>query len=216
MEIITNYLAQGTQVVKCSDSWHGCCPDGKTAARGPNGAGCPSLCNCNRLGSVSDTCNPETGQCECKPGVGGLKCDRCMPGYWGLPKISEGHQGCIRKHTFWLDGLLYLHIRERQRESDLLLEINSFSLDRFSVRLLSFRLRQGGLRANDWSLRLQTGHPGSKMYHLYRSQQDINAYRLLLRYYEPLSNEPSSTVRGYIHIYTYVSSSHSICQNHLV
>lgn len=49
-----------------------------------------------------------------------------------------------------------------------------------TVRLLPFRLRQGGLRANDWSLRLQTGHPGSKMYHLYRSQQDINAYRLLL------------------------------------
>ncbi|XP_054001386.1 agrin-like isoform X3 [Hylaeus anthracinus] len=87
--------AQETQVVKCSDSWHGCCPDGKTAARGPKGAGCPSLCNCNRLGSVSDTCNPETAQCECKPGVGGLKCDRCMPGYWGLPKINEGHQGCI-------------------------------------------------------------------------------------------------------------------------
>ncbi|KAL0132236.1 hypothetical protein PUN28_000198 [Cardiocondyla obscurior] len=85
----------GIQVVKCADSWHGCCPDGKTAARGPDGAGCPSLCGCNRLGSVSDTCNPETGQCECKPGVGGLKCDRCMPGYWGLPKISEGHQGCI-------------------------------------------------------------------------------------------------------------------------
>ncbi|XP_023288194.1 agrin [Orussus abietinus] len=87
--------AQGVQVVKCADSWHGCCPDGKTAALGPDGAGCPSLCGCNRLGSVSDTCNPETGQCECKPGVGGLKCDRCMPGYWGLPKISEGHPGCI-------------------------------------------------------------------------------------------------------------------------
>ncbi|XP_076388607.1 agrin isoform X4 [Megachile rotundata] len=87
--------AQGTQVVKCSDTWHGCCPDGKTPARGPNGAGCPDTCKCNRLGSVSDTCNPETGQCECKPGVGDLKCDRCMPGYWGLPKISEGHPGCI-------------------------------------------------------------------------------------------------------------------------
>ncbi|KAK0166738.1 hypothetical protein PV327_004227 [Microctonus hyperodae] len=86
---------QGIQVVKCLDSWHGCCPDGKTAALGPDGAGCPSLCNCNRLGSMSDTCNPETGQCDCRPGVGGLKCDRCMPGYWGLPKISEGHQGCI-------------------------------------------------------------------------------------------------------------------------
>ncbi|XP_063988632.1 agrin-like isoform X5 [Diachasmimorpha longicaudata] len=88
-------VVQGIQVVKCLDSWHGCCPDGKTAALGPDGAGCPSLCNCNRLGSISDTCNPETGQCECRPGVGGLKCDRCMPGYWGLPKISEGHQGCI-------------------------------------------------------------------------------------------------------------------------
>ncbi|XP_044018032.1 agrin-like isoform X3 [Aphidius gifuensis] len=86
---------QGIQIVKCADSWHGCCPDGKTAALGPDAAGCPSVCNCNRLGSASDTCNPETGQCECRPGVGGLKCDRCMPGYWGLPKISEGHQGCI-------------------------------------------------------------------------------------------------------------------------
>ncbi|KAL6259623.1 hypothetical protein P5V15_009539 [Pogonomyrmex californicus] len=91
------FPVHGIQVVKCADSWHGCCPDGKTAALGPDGAGCPSLCGCNRLGSVSDTCNPETGQCECRPGVGGLKCDRCMPGYWGLPKISEGHQGCIRK-----------------------------------------------------------------------------------------------------------------------
>ncbi|XP_043286401.1 agrin-like isoform X3 [Venturia canescens] len=86
---------QGIQVVKCIDSWHGCCPDGKSPALGPDGAGCPSVCNCNRLGSVSDTCNPETGQCECKPGVGGLKCNHCMPGYWGLPKISKGHQGCI-------------------------------------------------------------------------------------------------------------------------
>ncbi|XP_074109510.1 agrin isoform X2 [Cotesia typhae] len=86
---------EGIQVVECMDSWHGCCPDGKTAALGPDNAGCPSLCNCNKLGSISDTCNPESGQCECKPGVGGLKCDRCMPGYWGLPKISEGHQGCI-------------------------------------------------------------------------------------------------------------------------
>ncbi|XP_046614325.1 agrin-like isoform X1 [Neodiprion virginianus] len=85
----------GVQVQKCSDSWHGCCPDGKTAALGPDGAGCPSLCGCNRLGSIADTCSPETGQCECKPGVGGVKCDRCMPGYWGLPKISEGHPGCI-------------------------------------------------------------------------------------------------------------------------
>ena len=115
-------------MVKCSDSWHGCCPDGKTAARGPNGAGCPSLCNCNRLGSVSDTCNPETGQCECKPGVGGLKCDRCMPGYWGLPKISEGHPGCIRKDD-------RDHPTDLRRDRDCI-----FPFSRKSRRLVKFSL----------------------------------------------------------------------------
>nr|CAD7261621.1 unnamed protein product [Timema shepardi] len=82
-------------VKSCEDSWYGCCPDGKTPALGSENAGCPSLCGCNKLGSYSDTCDPVTQQCSCKPGVGGLKCDRCEPGFWGLPKISEGHQGCI-------------------------------------------------------------------------------------------------------------------------
>ncbi|XP_058793471.1 agrin-like isoform X2 [Phymastichus coffea] len=81
--------------LKCEETWHGCCPDGKTAAQGPDGAGCPNQCNCNRLGSLSDTCDPKDGQCECRPGVGGLKCDRCKPGYWGLSKVDKGHQGCI-------------------------------------------------------------------------------------------------------------------------
>ncbi|XP_031335468.1 agrin-like isoform X3 [Photinus pyralis] len=79
----------------CEDSWHGCCPDGKTPAQGVNFAGCPSLCGCNKLGSYSHICDPDTLQCACRPGVGGTKCDRCLPGYWGLPKISVGHLGCI-------------------------------------------------------------------------------------------------------------------------
>ncbi|KAJ8896134.1 hypothetical protein PR048_001477 [Dryococelus australis] len=79
----------------CEDSWYGCCPDGKTPALGSDNAGCPSMCGCNKLGSFSDTCDPISQQCSCKPGVGGLKCDRCEPGFWGLPKISEGHEGCI-------------------------------------------------------------------------------------------------------------------------
>ncbi|XP_044740905.1 agrin-like isoform X2 [Chrysoperla carnea] len=79
----------------CQDSWYGCCPDGKTPAQGPDHAGCPSQCGCHRLGSYDDTCDPESGQCHCRPGVGGLKCDRCEPGYWGLPKISVGHHGCL-------------------------------------------------------------------------------------------------------------------------
>ncbi|XP_047536518.1 agrin-like isoform X1 [Vanessa atalanta] len=81
----------------CSESVHGCCPDGSTAATGPGEEGCPvatSTCGCNRLGSMSDRCD-DSGQCVCRPGVGGLKCDRCEPGYWGLPRIGSGHTGCI-------------------------------------------------------------------------------------------------------------------------
>ncbi|KAM6454465.1 cadherin EGF LAG seven-pass G-type receptor 2 isoform 4-T4 [Liasis olivaceus] len=35
------------------------------------------LCDCYHTGSLSRTCEPETGQCSCKPGVIGRRCDRC-------------------------------------------------------------------------------------------------------------------------------------------
>ncbi|GFS87145.1 hypothetical protein NPIL_582581 [Nephila pilipes] len=79
----------------CSESLYGCCPDGKTSAQGPHNAGCPSVCNCNRLGSYGLTCEPISTQCFCKPGVGGPRCDRCEPGYWGLHRITEeSNDGC--------------------------------------------------------------------------------------------------------------------------
>lgn len=99
-KILKQFFSTADQEPKqknCENSWYGCCPDGKTSAQGPEFEGCPFLCGCNKLGSYTDTCDVETQQCKCKPGVGGLKCDRCKPGYWGLPKISSGHQGCIRK-----------------------------------------------------------------------------------------------------------------------
>lgn len=55
-------------------------------------------CRCHRLGSWTESC--DNGQCECRPGVGGPRCDRCEPGYWGLHKIaSDGNLGCLRKHV---------------------------------------------------------------------------------------------------------------------
>lgn len=45
-------------------------------------------------GSLYENCID--GKCVCKSGVGGEKCDRCEPGYWGLPKISSSHLGCMR------------------------------------------------------------------------------------------------------------------------
>lgn len=84
-----------TLVKSCEISIYGCCPDGKTSSQGPNRLGCPSICPCNRLGSSSLACDSSTKQCQCKPGVGGVQCDRCEAGFWGLHKISEGKSGCL-------------------------------------------------------------------------------------------------------------------------
>ncbi|XP_026676062.1 agrin-like [Diaphorina citri] len=89
----------GIYLKSCLDSWYGCCPDNKTLAQGPDNAGCPSTCGCNKLGSTEDACIEDTEQCKCKQGVGGLKCDRCEPGYWGLSKISSyapDIDGCLK------------------------------------------------------------------------------------------------------------------------
>nr|XP_033792815.1 laminin subunit alpha-2 isoform X4 [Geotrypetes seraphini] len=40
----------------------------------------PCLCNVN--GSLSETCNPQSGQCECKRNVVGRQCDECKPNCW--------------------------------------------------------------------------------------------------------------------------------------
>ncbi|XP_075738835.1 agrin isoform X2 [Rhipicephalus microplus] len=78
----------------CAQSAFGCCSDGVTPALGVHQAGCPSVCNCNRLGSLAATCDALSSQCACKPGVGGQRCDRCLPGYWGLHRIADGVNGC--------------------------------------------------------------------------------------------------------------------------
>ncbi|KAL4221641.1 hypothetical protein ACF0H5_019897 [Mactra antiquata] len=81
----------------CTESTYGCCDDRFTFAPGPDKAGCPDTCQCHAMGSLDTTCNPNNKQCTCKPGVGGLRCERCLPGYWGLHLIQQphGYQGCL-------------------------------------------------------------------------------------------------------------------------
>lgn len=46
-------------------------------------SGCQA-CNCDRMGSVNGSCDMSSGQCYCKSGVSGLKCDQCLPNYYSF------------------------------------------------------------------------------------------------------------------------------------
>lgn len=78
------------------------------------------------LGSISEACVDK--KCMCKSGVGGEKCDRCEPGYWGLPKISSNHRGCIRKYNF------------EKKKNSFLKNKNNFSLWLFTAGFGARRL----------------------------------------------------------------------------
>uniref|UniRef100_F6ZH17 Agrin n=1 Tax=Ciona intestinalis TaxID=7719 RepID=F6ZH17_CIOIN len=89
--------------IGCVQSRYGCCEDGTTPAKGVARSGCPEKCLCNEHGSYGNACNPTTGQCVCRPGVGGLRCDRCRPGYWNFRALAEKlFTGCMscRCHEF--------------------------------------------------------------------------------------------------------------------
>ncbi|XP_028412186.1 laminin subunit alpha-like, partial [Dendronephthya gigantea] len=71
------------------------CKDGFYALRQSNAFGC-SGCNCDVGGSYSQICGKFTGQCKCRPNVGGLTCDRPFPKYYHpnlyqlLSEIEDG------------------------------------------------------------------------------------------------------------------------------
>lgn len=48
-----------------------------------------TACDCNAIGSVvTDLCNVDTGQCQCKENFTGRTCDRCMVCNWLIFYIS--------------------------------------------------------------------------------------------------------------------------------
>jgi len=42
-------------------------------------------CNCDLIGSLPEVCNKTNGQCMCKEGYAGPRCDKCLHSYNGYP-----------------------------------------------------------------------------------------------------------------------------------
>ena len=57
-----------------------------------------SACSCFKPGTLtgSNVCNTETGQCMCKPDVGGRDCDSCRDGFYNLQESNPF--GCTSKY----------------------------------------------------------------------------------------------------------------------
>ncbi|KAK2920361.1 hypothetical protein Q8A73_002565 [Channa argus] len=78
----------GRRCADCLPGWYG------LKASNPNGC---IACNCSHVGVIGSStgavsrCNQDTGQCQCKPNVTGLSCDRCEFGYWNLSHPD----GCV-------------------------------------------------------------------------------------------------------------------------
>ena len=46
-------------------------------------AGCVA-CSCDPIGSLSEECDPISGNCKCRSGIGGVRCDICEELHFGL------------------------------------------------------------------------------------------------------------------------------------
>lgn len=56
-------------------------------------------CNCNSIGSLRASCDPNTGSCYCRPAVSGLNCSHCDNEYWAFSRIlTHNNTGCTRNY----------------------------------------------------------------------------------------------------------------------
>lgn len=68
------------------------CKPGYYGLSSSNPLGC-TKCSCSPHGSLSDICDPSTGQCLCRPHFHGITCNVCVKGYWKL-NMSETCKPC--------------------------------------------------------------------------------------------------------------------------
>ncbi|XP_047106358.1 agrin-like [Schistocerca piceifrons] len=71
-----------------------CRTAGDSGLRPTENAGQLRHCECDSRGSVSDSCDPTTGQCVCKRGFTGFKCEQCQPDFWESRGARDGVDAC--------------------------------------------------------------------------------------------------------------------------
>uniref|UniRef100_A0A3Q1EYN8 Netrin 5 n=1 Tax=Acanthochromis polyacanthus TaxID=80966 RepID=A0A3Q1EYN8_9TELE len=86
-------------------------------------------CQCHPLGAVGRWCNQTSGQCLCRDGVTGLRCNRCAPGY------KQGRsplRPCIRKFTTCtVEGCVYCQAPQRRHiKSNSVLKVQVKGMER--------------------------------------------------------------------------------------
>ncbi|XP_029814187.1 laminin subunit beta-2-like, partial [Manacus vitellinus] len=101
-------------------------------------------CLCNPQGSLSAECQPQGGQCQCKPNVMGRRCDRCSPG-----TFSFGPGGCRRCSCNPLGtdastcGPQQCHCDRHSGQCHCLPNVEGQSCDRCSPNFWNLASRQG-------------------------------------------------------------------------
>lgn len=63
-------------------------------------------CDCDREGTLDYNCHKETGQCVCRAGYTGVRCDMCADGYYGerMCTLCNCDVGTVREVCDKLDG----------------------------------------------------------------------------------------------------------------
>ena len=75
------YNTEGDHCEQCIDGFYG--NPSALVTEQTHVKGC-TACECDSNGSKTSVCNKATGKCQCLPGVGGDKCDQCLPQYYNL------------------------------------------------------------------------------------------------------------------------------------
>ena len=113
-----------------------------------SGKGC-QRCTCDLMGSMEQNCDDVTGQCPCKPGVGGTSCDACLAGFWGFSQ-----RGCTSKFA-WSLSIIAVNVWQNFCVSKVsVMKSNSFH----KFRMLSLQTTWPCLRSWYWPLHLSASN----------------------------------------------------------